>query len=311
MALKLDDIDFNVRLPELPREVPLYRTTAPSLGERSRALDLFGRTLRLEALQPVELPDSVVYAGKRGELEYFPASGGLWARNACHDERFDSASRDWPGPVETVDRDRAVFELEAGGARRLLEQARRLFAEADLVSEPMSGGSIVLDQVTELDENGNELRRGAGTATARFDYALDGIPVVGAGAKSRAYFEPERGRPTITGMFHAWRPIAGDVVLPLAPLEEALGVGLLQDAELALYRERGYRIEISHLIFAYMALPATVRQTYLFPAFQIEGRVCDPAEGTDEFVFARFHHAASPERYQEAGVLADCPVRMN
>ena len=60
-----------------------------------------------------------------------------------------------------------------------------------------------------------------------------------------------------------------------------------------------------------MALPATVRQTYLFPAFEVEGRAFHPGRKGDEFFFGRQHHAASPEQYQKAGVFADYLVRMN
>ena len=133
----------------------------------------------------------------------------------------------------------------------------------------------------------------------------------GAGAKTLAYLEPGRGQAVATGLFHAWRPITNKIGLTMTPVQDALGVGLLQDPELVEYRKRGYRLEISHLEFGYMALPATVRQTYLFPTFEIEGRAFHPDRKEDEFFFGRYHHAASPEQYQKAGAFADYLVRMN
>ncbi|MGH6920440.1 MAG: hypothetical protein ACREJ0_22365, partial [Geminicoccaceae bacterium] len=301
MALTLDDFDWKVRLPEPPKSLPLYETTAPALKERSRAMEVIGKQLGLNELRPVELPHSVVYASKRGEVEFFPASGGLWARNAELSDRYDNELRDWSGLVESRGRGDTTLAFAPDAGKRLLEQARSLFADAGLGSDAMASGAIDLDQVAELDEKGKELRRGAGSATARFAYALEGVPVFGAGAKSLAYLEPGRGQAVATGLFHAWRPITNKIGLTMTPVQDALGVGLLQDPELVEYRKRGYRLEISHLEFGYMALPATVRQTYLFPTFEIEGRAFHPDRKEDEFFFGRYHHAASPEQYQKAG----------
>lgn len=311
MALTLDDIDWKVRLPEPPKSLPLYETTAPSLKDRSRAMEVIGEQLGLQELRPVELPHSVVHASRRGEVEFFPASGGLWARNAELGDRYDNELRDWPGLVESHGRGDPALTLSPDSSKQLLEQARSLFADSGLLSDAMAAGAVELDQVAELDEKGNELRRGAGTATARFAYALDGVRVFGAGAKSLAYLEPERGQAVMTGMFHVWRPISNKIGLTMTPVQDALGVGLLQDPELVEYHKRGYRLEISHLEFGYMALPAPVRQTYLFPVFEVEGRASHPDRKGDEFFFGRYHHAASPEQYGKAGVFADYLVRMN
>jgi hypothetical protein len=310
MALTLDDVDWKVRLPEPPKSLPLYETTAPTLKERSRAMEVIGQQLGLNELRPVELPHSVVYASKRGEVEFFPASGGLWARNAELGDRYDNELRDWPGLVESRGGDTVLVRAPDYG-KRLLEQARSLFADAGLVSDAMTVGAIELDQVAELDEKGKELKRGAGTATARFAYALEGTPIFGAGAKTLAFLEPDRDQTIVTGMFHAWRPVTGKIGLTMTAVQDALGVGLLQDPELVEHHERGYRLEIRHLEFGYMALPATVRQTYLFPAFEVEGRAFHPDGEGDEFFFGRIHHAASPEQYAKAGAFADYLVRMN
>ena len=44
-----------------------------------------------------------------------------------------------------------------------------------------------------------------------------------------------------------------------------------------------------------------MRQGHLFPALQIEGEVAKGRLG-DGFGFGRFHHAAPPEAYAEAGL---------
>ncbi len=315
MALSLNDLDFKVRFPELPRSMPLFKTEIPSREKRGRAVEVLGKAFGLDKPRPVELPHSVVFASKRGEVEYFHASGALWSLNAEADQRNENEFRKWPGLQESEDDNGIVFSLDPRASKRLLGQARDLLGEAELMSDSMATARVVLDQVTELSEKGEILNRGAGAATAQFGYAMEGVPVVGAGAKSLIFAEPdpERGEPAMTGLFHAWRPVVDATELPMTPVEDALAVGLLQDPELVPYHERGYRIEITHLVFAYLALPATVRQTYLFPVFQVEGRVHNPdnEKDGDEFFFGRYHHAASPEQYRKAEVFADYLVRMN
>src|SRR5262245_10952694 len=146
MALSLDDLDWKVRLPEPPKSLPLYETTAPALKERSRAMEVIGKQLGLVELRPVELPHSVVYASRRGEVEFFPASGGLWARNAELGDRYDNELRDWPGLIESRGRGDTTLGLAPDVSQRLLDQARSLFADAGLVSDAMTAGAIDLDQ---------------------------------------------------------------------------------------------------------------------------------------------------------------------
>lgn len=315
MALTLNDLDFKVRFPELPRSMPLFKTEAPSQEKRGRAVEVLRKTFKLDDVRPVELPDSVVFAGKRGEVEYFHASGALWSLNTEADAMAENEFRKWSGLTESEDDNDIVLSLDPRASKRLLGQAKELLGEAELASDVMTSGRVVLDQVSELSEKGEILTRGAGSATAQFGYAMEGVPVLGAGAKSLIFAEPdpERGQPTMIGLFHAWRPVVGSTKLSMTPVEDALAVGLLQDPELGLYRERGHRIEITHLAFAYLALPATVRQTYLFPVFQVEGRVHNPddEEEGDGFFFGRYHHAAGPDQYHKADVFADYLVRMN
>ena len=46
-------------------------------------------------------------------------------------------------------------------------------------------------------------------------------------------------------------------------------------------------------------MPAFVRQSHLFPAFQVEGTVSEGKLGIS-FQFARFHHAVPPRNYAAA-----------
>ena len=285
----LDDLSLEVRLPEIPTSMALFELSSTSLGERQGALNVIAKLLGLGELRRVELPHGVVFASERGEVEYFHASGALWARDA--------------GLQEQKDRDGLRFGLDRRAATRLARQARDLLSEAGLLSDQILPATVELDQFAQLDEKGNELRRGAGPATVKFAYAVQGVPVLGPGAKSQVFAEPDRAGTRITGAFHVWREIGQARELALPPIEEALELGLLRDPELVKYHELGHRIQITRLDFGYYAMPAFDHQGFLFPAFQVEGTVSDP-KGESEFLFGRFHHVASPAHYEKAGARA-------
>ena len=171
-----------------------------------------------------------------------------------------------------------------------------------LIGREVASEAIELDQVARLNAKGKETKRGAGQATVKFSYAMDKIPVRGAGAKSLVFAEPDNGDIRFAGAFHAWRnPVAGQPV-KLPPIDEALGVGLLVDPELVGYHEAGHKIRINRLELGYLALPAFLRQTHLFPAFEVEGEVLKGERGPG-FRFARYHHAVPPKAYEEADIF--------
>ena len=69
-----------------------------------------------------------------------------------------------------------------------------------------------------------------------------------------------------------------------------------------LYQRAGHKIQVKRLELTYVALPAFVRQTSLFPMFQVEGEVSAGKRGP-AFRFARYHHAVPPANYRAAGLF--------
>jgi len=184
---------------------------------------------------------------------------------------------------------------------RLVAQAKDLLEPLGLIGRERAFEAVQLEQVTQLDAKGNERAHGAGQATVKFQYALEDVPVRGAGAKTLAFAEPGDGQARFAGIFHAWRAPGQSTALKLPSVEEALGVGLLTDPQLDRYSAAGHKIRITRLDFVYLALPAFMRQSHLFPAFQIEGTVSEGKLGIS-FDFARFHHAAPPRAYAAANL---------
>lgn len=105
-------------------------------------------------------------------------------------------------------------------------------------------------------------------------------------------------------MFHVWRDVTGASELRLPSIESALGVGLLQDPELTSYKKRGHHVEIDRISFGFLALPAFVHQSHLFPAFAVEGTVRSREDKLRSFSFGKYYHAAAPKQYAKVGVAA-------
>jgi hypothetical protein len=300
MPLKMSDIELKARLPELPSSVPVFALSAPSLDDRRAAIARLGQYLKLGELRMAEFDHAVVMASAQGDIHYFPASGAVLARDATAGRGQKNELRSWEGVHDSGSGGNRMT-LNPDASKRLIAQVQELLEPIRLLGEERASAVVQLQQVAQLDGKGKEIAHGAGRATVKFGYAVHGVPVCGAGAKTLAFAEPGTGAPRITGVFHVWRMLGQATAVKLPDLEQALGAGLLADPELDLYRRAGHKIQITRLDFGYLALPAYMRQSHLFPAFQIEGKVSDGKRGIG-FGFARFHHAAPPKAYAEAGL---------
>jgi hypothetical protein len=305
MALKVQYLDIKTRIPKLPTSMSLLELKGTSLDERQWAISFLSRRLDLGDLKPIETPNSLVFASKRGEVEYFHASGAIWARNTEADEKAENEERKWTGLREIGEGINRHFALEDKSAKQLSEHAKSLLGEAGLLREHILRADVELDQVAHLDEKGGEISRGAGSATVKFIYGVEGLRAFGPGAKSLVFAEPKNGELWITGAFHAWREVAAGRQIKLSSIESAMSVGLLKDPELNQYHKRGHRMQITRLDFGYLALPVFVPQRFLFPAFQVEGTVISPKNKSDFFHFGRYYHVATPKQYAKADAYAD------
>ncbi|MCL1587295.1 MAG: hypothetical protein M3092_02670 [Actinomycetia bacterium] len=303
MTLTIQDLNLHGELPELPRSIPIAKLEAPTLDERQRAIEVLTETLGLADLRRGETGQSTAFAGKGGEIEFFPASGAVWARDAAADTGYDNELRDWQGLEKTRTADGTVYALNEDISASLVERSRALIEATGFVELHADRTSVVLDQVAELDEKGRIIQSGAGAATVVTTYSLEGLPVMGAGAKTHVYMEPTRRAVRTTGLFHCWRRITDTYKFDLSGVEEALQVGLLKDPELLMYHEKGSRIEVTELTFGYLALPAMVTQEILLPSFSVAGTVRLRDDKMEYFEFARYHHAVSVDQYSDLGLF--------
>jgi len=298
-------INFRVDPPKIPSSHSVIEVQAVHAEVRKWPMKILARRLDLGELHEVETPHGHALASKYGEVEYFDASGGLWARDARADEQFQSEERNWKGLCETETKDGYIFELVDEQQKELLEHARALLGEAGLIREEMSFNGIALDQVAQFNEKGEEINRAAGDATVRFDYVFDEIPFIGAGAKTQVFVTSDDGGPRITGAVHVWREIVDTHKVGESSAEAALHRGISEDGELSRYIEKGHVIDIDHIKFGYLALPAFMKQRYIYPAYQIEGRVRSNRDERDYFNFGRYIQAVETKQYRRAGLFAE------
>jgi hypothetical protein len=297
----MTDLEFKINLPKLPTSIPVLALSAPSLEERSTAIRRLGEHLNLGDLRSAELDHAVVLASKRGDLHYFYASGAILARDATAGQDAKNELRKWDNLQDSKTGGQRIT-LDPDTSKRLIGQVKGLLEPIGLLGRELASESVQLEQVSHLDARGKEMEYGAGRAIVKFGYAIGGVPVRGAGGKTLAFAEPGQGQARITGAFHAWRIPGRATAVKLPPIDQALGVGLLTDPELDLYHAAGHKIQITRLELVYLALPAFLRQSQLFPAFQVEGRVSEGKRGI-AFDFARFHHAVPPSTYAAADLV--------
>ena len=300
--MKFNQLTMKTKLPDWRASMPVFAMAEPPLQARRAAARKLGDTLKLGDLRAVDMEHGQVLGSPRGDITVFHASGALWARDATATADAKDELRDWPGlaaPAAGAD-----YALSPDAAKRLSAMVTDLLRPLDLLGREAGPATVQLEQVSLLDAKGKELKRGAGQATVKYGYAVEGVAARGAGAKTMVFAEP--GGPTgaaarMAGVFHAWRPLSAAVAVKLPSLEAALAVALLQDPELDRHAEAGHKVEITKLELVYLALPAFMRQSHLFPAIQVEGEVAKGRLG-EGFRFARFHHVVPPEAYAEAGL---------
>jgi hypothetical protein len=191
-------------------------------------------------------------------------------------------------------------------AARLFQDAGELLRAARLLADGLGDVDLVLDQWARLDDTGHEIDAGPGRAVVRAPYALDGIPFIGAGAKTRLAYEPVAGRPTLARIFHVHRPVIDAYAVRTGGTERAI-TGLLRDPYLAAHHKRGARIAVTGLRVGLLALPAVVPQRIVAPALAVTGvleGIPHERHGTVEHRFARYYQAVSAKALRQAGLAA-------
>jgi hypothetical protein len=306
MGLSLAEVDWRVPLPDIPEELPAATVATPSYEERLHAVRTLHERFRLGTTVELDLADGVAHAGERGEVQYFAASGAVRARDAGLCAEFADERRCWRDVEKVDDGDGPRFVPGEQISAQMFQDAGELLRAARLLPDGLGDVDVVMDQWAEFDESGTEIDHGPGRAVVRAPYSLDGVPFIGAGAKTRLCYEPIDGRPVLARMFHVHRPIVDVQLVRTGGTDQAL-TGLLRDPLLIEHHGRGARLAVTGFQLGLLALPAVVPQRVVAPAIAVAGvleNVRDDRQGTITLRFARYYPAVSAKSLRTKGLAA-------
>ena len=306
MTLSLDSFEWRVPPPEIADELPVATLATPSYEERLHAVRTLHERFRLGETIELDLPDGIAHASRRGEVQYFVASGAVRARDAEVCRAFSDERRPWEDVEEVADADGPRYVLGEHTSAVVFQDAGELLRAARLLPDGLGDVDVVLDQWARLDESGREIDRGPGRAVVRAPYSLDGVPFIGAGAKTRLAYEPIDGRPVLARMFHVHRPVIDVHTVLTGGTERAL-TGQLRDPFLVEHHKRGARLIVTGIQVGLLALPAVVPQRIAAPAIAVTGildNVRDDRRGAIDLRFARYYQAVSAQSLRAVGLAA-------
>ncbi|MFW5473048.1 hypothetical protein ACOCJ5_07055 [Knoellia sp. CPCC 206450] len=305
MTLTFNDVDLRVDLPQIPFAAPVVAHTPPCLKGSEDTTRAIADVLGIDLKGTAEVPHGYAVGSDRGQVEVFSASGAFRARNVERLTAYEDERRPW----RAVERDDSgEWHLAEGVAERVshhgLEILSRIGIEQDFASL-----DVVLGQWAQLDEeSGKEIDSGPGRATVRLSYAVEGLALIGPGAKTNLHFDPDPDGGddglALARMFHVRRATSGVGEVRTQSLDEAFAGLLGQSWSGAGLREGEARMTVTSAVFGLLALPADVLQSYAVPALAVEGSVSGVLVGRDETATVRFGQylpLAHPKAIAEAG----------
>jgi hypothetical protein len=304
MAIDFSAVDFKCRL-DVPKTGLIAILPAPCLRERSRAVDALVQSLGIKVLGSADVPYGFAVGGPDGQVEVFAASGAVRARNTEQLSRFNDERRPWADVTCERTKDGPVYGLGANTARRLQAHSERLLDASGLAVKP-SGVRVAVGQWARLEESGKEVESGPGRATVQFAYAIEGIPLIGAGAKTNIHFDPDEtgADGVIARFFHVHRGSEAAKDIRLLDIEQAFEPLLKQTWSGIECKSKHTCITITAAEFGLLALPADVPQRVAGPALRLEGTVSGlvPRDGREVSIrFGQYLSLVEPKWLAEAG----------
>jgi hypothetical protein len=312
MAIEISDVNFRVKLPDLPSRAPLATIPAPCLAGHAEVVDGLGKALGLEMKTTADIPHGYAVGGPRGQVEVFSASGAVRARNTDQLAKFENERRRW-ADVDTEDTGAGVvYRLGGRTVEQLTTTSLRLLGSLGLATDHASIG-VSLGQWALLDESGKELESGPGRATVQLGYAVQDMKLIGPGAKTNVHFDPDDSgeRGVIARFFHVNRGFDGVTDVRLLSLEEAFQPILTQTWSGVALDPATARISITAAEYGLLALPADLPQRFAAPTLAVEGTIAGVVAGDGrelELRFGQYLPLADAAALAEAGFGSSGPV---
>ena len=222
------------------------RRTLEEAAERARAFGVEG--------DPEDHGTALVVRDRAAAFELFAASDSL---------RFTG----WPGLDQRArgrPRGRRPRDGDREGPRhRRAARARRRSAQSSSVTH------VELSRMDGPDAR-PETRPVAVQVNFRFE--LDGLPVVGPGAKAQVTFGTDE---SLLECYHFWRRLREARQMAVLEPEQAIE-RLRRDQAYAELPDDGARVVFDNVRLGYLALPPRELQGYLFPVYVFRGTLSTP-----------------------------------
>src|SRR6266545_4444473 len=249
---------------EVDRErVTLYRTPFPKLTEAKVAqlAELHGMKAK-----PQDADSRIVFRDRVATLELFRASNSIrWSKLG------------------------GKMEVKANGRRPALpdDHAARKGAAAFLRERKVPTKGAAVDSITHAMFARGERRRKTVeeypiAVHVNYRYELDGLPVLGPGAKIQVTYADRKGP---VEMYVFWRAPKADGELTLLAPRAALAL-LRRDPEFAELREGDAEVIYHNARLGYYALPPRESQGALIPVYAFDGTVSTRA--LERYDFRRY-----------------------
>ena len=157
-----------------------------------------------------------------------------------------------------------------------------------------------------LEESGKELESGPGRATVQLGYAVEGIKLIGPGAKTNVHCDPDDSGHggVVARLFHVNRGFDGSRDVPRLDIERAFQPLLTQTWSGRELDPGSARMAITAIDYGLLARPADVLQRFAAPALAVQGRITgvDGGDGREvELRFAQYLPLADADALAEAG----------
>lgn len=304
MAIDFSAIDFQVRLP-LPDHGLVAVLPPPCPRERMRSVDALVKALGIKVAGSADVPHGFAVGGPNGQVEVFAASGAVRGRNTDQLSRYEDERRPWRDVTREEGGTGTVYRLGKRAEERLQARSQQLLDAMEL-KDRSAASRVVLGQWARLDEKGQELESGPGRATVQFSYAIEGIPLIGAGAKTNVHFDPdgEGGDGIMARFFHVHRGLEAVKDVRILDIEQAFRPLLTQTWSGIESERKRTRIAVTAAEFGLLAMPADVPQRVAVPALQVEGVVSGliPQDGREVSVrFGQYLSLIEPKALASVG----------
>lgn len=273
--------EARVRLTDDRRALPLQRTPAPRIdvGAASR----LARRLGIGA-SPRDDGRFVVIRDERSSLEVFRASGSLrWT-------------------LDAVDGEARGAEPALPDGEEAVGIARAFLADHDLASDALREPTVARTVALRAERD----REPVAVTVAHqvcFPYELDGVPVLGPGAKAQVTVG-DGGE--VVGWYRFWREAFAEELVPVLPADRAYEVFRADHAFADLGDDAV--VEVRDLALGYLALPPQEAQGYLVPVWAFSA--VTSTEVLPAYEFTRYVIAAadvSAERVKAMGAVHRAP----